>query len=192
LVDSWTLWIGVAGGEELGRRWRATSLRIVTSTGAYRPYEAIVQEAAAEVGLPRERADQLIARWGELKPWPEAPAILRRLRGRRLAVVTNCSQRLAEMAAAATGGDFEVIMSAERAGFYKTDPRSYLAALNALGLEPDATLFVGGSAHDVPGAAGVGMPVYWSNRQGLSVPAGAPAPLVNARDLNALPELVSD
>jgi hypothetical protein len=35
------------------------------------------------------------------------------------------------------------------------------------------------------------MNVYWSNRQGLPVPAGAPMPLVEARDLNALPQLLS-
>jgi len=47
-------------------------------------------------------------------------------------------------------GYFEVIMSAERAGFYKTDPRAYLAVAKALGLEPHAILLVAGSAHDVP------------------------------------------
>jgi 2-haloalkanoic acid dehalogenase type II len=116
---------------------------------------------------------------------------LRRLRRRRLAIVTNCSQRLAEMAAAGTGGDFDAIISAERAGYYKTDPRAYLAGAKALGLQPAEILFVAGSAHDVPGAAEAGMKVYWSNRQGLPVPPGAPMPLVNAPDLNALPELLS-
>ena len=191
LVDSWTLWAKVASSDELGRLWRTTSLRIVTSAGVYLPYEEMVRRAAVEVGLAPARADDLIARWAEVKPWPETPAILRRLRERRLAIVTNCSQHLAEIAAAATGGTFEVIMSAERAGYYKTDPRAYLAAAQALGLKPADILFVGGSAHDVPGAAGAGMKVYWSNRQGLPVPAGAPMPLVEARDLNALPQLLS-
>ncbi|HZB91156.1 MAG TPA: HAD-IA family hydrolase [Stellaceae bacterium] len=191
LVDSWTLWTSVAGADELGRRWRATSLRIVTSTGVYQPYEETVRRAAAEVGLAPARADDLLARWSEIKPWPETPEILRRLRGHRLAIVTNCSQRLAEIAAAATGGSFEVIMSAERAGYYKTDPRAYLAGAKALGLAPADILFVAGSAHDVPGAGGAGMKVYWTNRQGLPVPAGAPMPLVNAPDLNALPQLLS-
>ena len=191
LVDSWTLWTSVAGADELGRRWRATSLRIVTSTGVYQPYEETVRRAAAEVGLAPARADDLLSRWSEIKPWPETPEILRRLRGHRLAIVTNCSQRLAEIAAAATGGSFEVIMSAERAGYYKTDPRAYLAGAKALGLAPADILFVAGSAHDVPGAGGAGMKVYWTNRQGLPVPAGAPMPLVNAPDLNALPQLLS-
>jgi 2-haloacid dehalogenase len=192
LVDSWTLWAKVAGSDELGRLWRTTSLRIVTSAGVYQPYEEMVRRAAVELGLAPARADDLIARWGEIKPWPETPEILRRLGLCRLAIVTNCSQRLAEIAAAATGGTFEVIMSAERAGYYKTDPRAYLAGAQALGLEPADILFVAGSAHDVPGAAGAGMKVYWSNRQGLPVPAGAPMPLVNAPDLSALPQVLAN
>jgi 2-haloalkanoic acid dehalogenase type II len=192
LVDSWTLWAKVAGSDELGRLWRTTSLRIVTSAGVYQPYEEMVRRAAVELGLAPARADDLIARWGEIKPWPETPEILRRLGLCRLAIVTNCSQRLAEIAAAATGGTFEVIMSAERAGYYKTDPRAYLAGAQALGLEPADILFVAGSAHDVPGAAGAGMKVYWSNRQGLPVPAGAPMPLVNSPDLSALPQFLAN
>jgi 2-haloacid dehalogenase len=191
LVDSWSLWIDVAGDDDLGRRWRAASLRIVTSTGAYQPYELIVRRATAEVGLPPDRALALLARWSELRPWPEAPDVLRRLQGRRLAIVTNCSQNLAEMAATATGGRFEVIMSAERAGIYKTDPRAYLAAAKALDLEPAAILFVAGSAHDVPGAGQAGMKVYWSNRQRLPIPSAARTLLIDAPDLNALPALLS-
>ena len=191
LIDSWSLWIAVAGDEDLGQRWRTASLRIVTSAGTYQPYEAIVHRAAVEIGLPPQRADALLARWGELRPWPEAPDILRRLRGLRLAIVTNCSQKLAELAASATGVQFEVIMSAERAGVYKTDPRAYLAAAKGLDLAPRTILFVAGSAHDVPGAGQVGMPVYWSNRQRLPVPAGAPPPLIDAPDLVALPGLLA-
>jgi 2-haloacid dehalogenase len=191
LIDSWSLWIDVAGEEELGRKWRSTSLRIVTSLGTYQPYEIILRQAAAQVGLPLDRADVLLRRWAELRPWPEVPGVLNKLRDRRLAIVTNCSQRLAELAAVATRGRFEVIMSAERVGAYKTDPRAYLAAATALGLEPEMILFVAGSAHDVPGASQVGMKVYWSNRQRLPIPDDAPVPLVNAPDLYGLPDLLS-
>lgn len=190
LVDSWSLWIEVAGNEPLGRRWREASLRRVTSAGAYRPYEDIVAEATHEVGLPAERTEALLSGWGRLRPWPEASAVLERLAGMRLAVVTNCSQRLAESAARATAGQFEVIVSAERAGVYKTDARAYQCALDALGLPASQVLFVAGSAHDVPGAGQLGMPVYWSNRQRLLVPAGAPTPLVDAPNLSALPPLL--
>jgi len=191
LIDSWSLWIGVAGEAALGRAWRTASLRRVTGAGAYRPYEDILREATAEVGLPPARAEVLLARWDALEPWPEAPVVLRVLAGRRLAVLTNCSQGLAERATAITGGDFEVVMSAERAGAYKTDPRAYQAMLSALGLAPERVLFVAGSAHDVPGAGAAGLPVYWSNRARLAVPAGAPPPVIDAPDLSALPDLVT-
>ena len=190
LIDSWSLWIEVAGDPALGRAWRSASLRRVTGAGDYRPYEDIVRAAAAEMDLPPARAEALLDRWGELKPWPEVPRVLQALAGRRLAVVTNCSQSLAEQAAAATGASFEVVVSAERAGAYKTDPRAYEAGLAALALPAGKVLFVAGSAHDVTGAGALGLPVYWSNRQRLEVPEGAAPPVADAPDLSALPGLL--
>jgi 2-haloalkanoic acid dehalogenase type II len=188
LIDSWSLFARVTGNDEVGRAWRLASLRRVTAQGDYRSYEDILLDAGAEAGVSRAKRDELLSRWGELRPWPEVPDVLEKLAGQRLAIVTNCSQRLADIAAAVTGGRFEVVMSAERAGAYKTDPRAYRAALDALRLPPDRVLFVAGSAHDVPGASGVGMKVYWSNRQRLSVPPGSPAPLADEPDLRRLPE----
>jgi 2-haloacid dehalogenase len=190
LVDSWSLYTAVTGDEARGRAWRLASLRIVTAAGDYRSYEGVLREAAGKVGLPAAKANQLIDRWNEIQPWPEVPAVLRDLGRQRLAILTNCSQRLAEIAASATGGSFEVVLSAERAGAYKTDPRAYRALAEALRLPPGQILFVAGSAHDVGGAAAAGMPVYWQNRARLPVPAGAPAPLVDAPDLAGLTELV--
>ncbi len=40
-------------------------------------------------------------------------------------------------------------------------------------------------------AGAVGMPVYWSNRQGLTVPAGTRPPVLDAPDLGALPGLLT-
>jgi 2-haloacid dehalogenase len=191
LVDSWRLWADVAGSDDLGRAWRIASLRRVTTAGDYVAYEDLVAEAGLEAGVPERLAQDLLARWGELRPWPEAPGVLASLGRMRLTVVTNCSQRLAEVAAARTGGTFEQIVSAERAGAYKTDPRAYRAALSLLDLPPERVLFVAGSAHDVPGASAVGLRVYWSNRSRLDVPSGAP-PLVEAHDLTALPSLLAE
>jgi len=190
LIDSWSLFARVTGSAEVGRAWRLGSLRRVTTQGDYRSYEDILLEAAAEAGVSRTKGDELLSRWGELRPWPEVPDVLQSLAGRRLAVVTNCSQRLAEIAAGVTGGRFEVVMSAERAGAYKIDPRAYRAALDALRLPPDRVLFVAGSAHDVPGASSVGMKIYWSNRQHLPVPPSSPAPLADEPDLRRLAEFV--
>lgn len=196
LMDSWSLWMTVAKDDELGRRWRRESLHKVTTAGVYRSYENIVREASRAVGLNETCADELLARWasGELKPWPEASNVLEQVasHGLRTAVITNCSQRLAEAAAEATGHRFDAIVSAERAGVYKTDPRAYRAGLTALGdFAPAEVLFVAGSAHDVPGASAVGMSVYWSNRFHDKVPDGSPLPFVSAKDLSRLPTVLA-
>ncbi|NDH54688.1 MAG: haloacid dehalogenase, partial [Betaproteobacteria bacterium] len=35
LIDSWSLWNRVAGGEEPGRKWRAEYLRLTYGCGSY-------------------------------------------------------------------------------------------------------------------------------------------------------------
>jgi 2-haloacid dehalogenase len=190
VIDSWTLWNSAAGSEEAGMRWRKRYLEITYGCGAYRPYETLVREAAAHAGLPVACAEQLEARWNELQPWPEAPSILAALAERvPLAVATNCSERLGHAAAKRAGVPFKVVVTAERAGFYKPHPEPYRAVLAALGTQPERTLFVAGSASDVPGAQGAGMPVFWHNRIGLPGRDGA-MPEFSERSLDLLPKVV--
>ncbi|MBV8407318.1 MAG: HAD-IA family hydrolase [Alphaproteobacteria bacterium] len=166
LLDSWTLWNDVAGSTDDGLHWRRRYLELTYGCGAYRPYELLVREAAREAGLPERLADELERRWDELQPWPEARQVLGALPV-PLAVATNCSIRLGERAARRVGVPFKAVITAESAGFYKPRPEPYRAVLAALGTAPERTLFVAGSASDVPGAKAVGMPVYWHNRIGL-------------------------
>src|ERR671932_2410395 len=179
LLDSWTLWNAVARDETQGLRWRREYLRLTYPSGAYRPYETIVAEAAKQAGVPRAWAEQLVDRWDELAPWPEALALLGALArvGLPLGVVTNCSESLGRRAAARVGVDFQVVVTAERAGWYKPDPRPYQLALADLAVRPERTLFVAGSPSDLPGASRAGMPVVWHNRIGLPRPAETPPPL---------------
>ena len=177
LIDSWSLWDAVAGNAVDGRKWRAVYLKNTYAAGSYRPYEELVREAAAEVGLAPGVANRLAARYGELKPWPEVPEVLDRLQGNlRLGVVTNCSEALGRIAIARTGIAFDVVVTAERAGFYKPHPRPYTLALDELGVSPAECLFVAGSAYDLGGAAAVGMNVYWHDRVGMAKPPGASPP----------------
>jgi 2-haloalkanoic acid dehalogenase type II len=166
LLDSWTLWNDVAGSPEDGLRWRRRYLEILYACGVYRPYEMLVREAARDVGLPDQLGEVLERRWDELAPWPEAPPVLGKLPV-PLAVATNCSDRLGRRAAERVGVPFKIVVTAESVGFYKPRPELYRAVLAALGTAPQRTLFVAGSASDVPGAKGAGIPVYWHNRVGL-------------------------
>jgi 2-haloacid dehalogenase len=168
LIDSWTLWNSVAGSEQNGLAWRKRYLEITYGCGSYRPYETLVREAAVQAGLPARFGDELERRWGELRPWDEAGGVLAQLSSQApLAVATNCSNRLGQAAADLTGTRFAAVVTAESVGFYKPRREVYSAVLARLGTDPARTLFVAGSASDVPGAKGVGMPVYWHNRIGL-------------------------
>jgi 2-haloacid dehalogenase len=187
LIDSWSLFNSIAGGEERGLEWRKAYLRRMYATGAYVPYADVVAESARDVALPVSAGKDLISRWGELQPWPEAREVLPELALRMpLGVVTNCSQELGTRAAALIGVPFAAVATAERAGFYKPDPRTYQLALSGIGAAPERTLFVAGSAGDVPGATAVGLDVWWHNRRGLPLPAGAPRPLAEERSLRPL------
>lgn len=196
LLDSWSLWEAVAseaGYPGRGEPWRHAALRHVTASGNYRPYDMPLREGALDTGLPGALAGHLLARWSDLRPFPEVPALLSRLRERPerpLATATNCPETLARQAAAALGDPFAVVVSAERAGAYKPDPRPYRLALTELGLPPARVLFVAGSAHDVGGALRVGMPVVWVNRLGLPTPPDAAGAIV-VPDLRPLPDFLA-
>jgi 2-haloacid dehalogenase len=193
LLDSWSLWNEVAGSPEAGGRWRSEYLGITYRTGAYRPYETLVAEAAENVGLGPELAEQLGARYGDLRPWPGVVETLRELRasGIRLGVVTNCSEKLGRIAAANVGVELDSIVTAEKAGYYKPHERPYRMGISALGAEPGRCLFVAGSAFDLVGTAKVGLPTFWHDRVGMHPPPDTPPPLFTSRTIEPLLEFVS-
>jgi 2-haloacid dehalogenase len=187
LLDSWTVWNRVAGSEAAGRRWRAAYLELTYGTGAYRPYESLVAEAAAGTGLTHAHALALHREWQSINPWDEAPGVLRKLaQNHKLGIVTNCSERLGRAAAAKLGVPFEVIVTSERAGFYKPRPEPYRLALRELGLDPREVLFVAGSGFDLIGTSKVELDTYWHNRVGLQRPPAAPPPMREERSLAGL------
>ncbi|MGO4396764.1 HAD family hydrolase [Achromobacter sp. PAB15] len=186
LLDSWTVWNRAAGSETAGRTWRAEYLRRTYGCGAYQPYEQLVQEAAATVGLPASAPAALEAHWDELPVWEGARELLTALRPHcRLGVVTNCSDRLGQRAASLLGVDWDVVVTSEAAGFYKPDPRPYELALSRLGVRPENAAFVAGSGYDLFGTSKVGMRTYWHNRVGLTLPDGAPPPELESPTLDA-------
>ncbi|WP_438390627.1 HAD-IA family hydrolase [Caballeronia sp. DA-9] len=187
LLDSWTLWNRVAGSEAAGRAWRAEYLRLTYHSGAYVPYEELVRQAALQVGLNESAARTLDAQWLHLAPWRGARDTLRRLVPHcKLAIVTNCSERLGKQAAELFDIDWDVIVTAESAGFYKPDPRPYQQALDRLEVSAHDAAFVAGSSYDMFGTARLGLRTYWHNRVHLPLVEGAQAPEVEAPTFDAL------
>ena len=173
LLDSWSVWDGVAaslGRADLGRAWRGRYLEITSSVGGYRPYLALVGQAALEVGLAEEAAARLERAWDQLRPWPDVVPALGALEV-PAAVVTNCSLSMGRRAAACVGARFDALVTAEEAGAYKPDPAPYRLACERLGHAPHEVAFVAGSPFDARGALAFGFQVTWVNRLGAPVPA---------------------
>jgi 2-haloacid dehalogenase len=192
LLDSWSLWDAVAGSATTGRAWRHEYLALTFGAGSYRPYELLIAKAASRQGLPSHLAADLVARWDELEPWPEALDTLRAVAGSyALGVVTNCSEDLGRRAAARLDTDFDAVVTAESAGAYKPGPKPYEQALADLGLPGERVLFVAGSAYDIQGATAAGMPVWWHNRIGMSSPSSAPEPVAEHNSLRTLPQYLT-
>jgi 2-haloalkanoic acid dehalogenase type II len=194
LLDSWTLWNSIAEDEQSGMRWRSTYIELTYRAGGYVPYMEMLAQAAVKVGLSPMLAQKLAERYPELQAWPEVGDVLRELRHRdvRIGVVTNCSEELGTLAAACVGVPFDVVMTAERAGFYKPHEKAYKAALYELGCSASETLFVAGSSRDVAGAGRVGLATFWHNRIGLPLPADAESytPVAHCRSLSPLIDIV--
>jgi len=187
LLDSWTLWNRSAGSEQAGRAWRAEYLRLTYGCGQYVEYETLVRQAAQHVGLPVSAPQALEENWLELAPWSGALAALQQLRPHcKLAVVTNCSNRLGRQAASILPVQWDVVVTAEEAGTYKPDPRPYQLALDTLNLSHRDVAFVAGSSYDMFGTAAVGLRTYWHNRIGLRPVSGAPTPEIESPTLDSL------
>ena len=60
-------------------------------------------------------------------------------------MITNCSETMGMAAANTFGVQFDVVLTAERARYYKPDPRTYERAIEEV--------YVAGSPYDVRGAA---------------------------------------
>ncbi|KAE8391746.1 HAD-like domain-containing protein [Aspergillus alliaceus] len=189
LLDSWSLWAEAANNNEASYRWRTRYLELTFGCGAYRPYEDLVYESARDVGLPESVPKALLANWDRLKPWPEVKEVLQQLKekGYQLGVVSNCSIELGRRAAALCGIEFDAVVTAEEAGFYKPRPEAYAKIRSALGVEAKDALFVAGSNGDVVGAAKAGMDVVWHNRIGLPALPGS-RPSLEGRSLRIVLE----
>lgn len=191
LLDSWTIWNAAAGSEAAGRRWRAEYLRLTYGCGAYQPYEELVQQAAANTGMDGGAAARLREAWADLPAWSGAVQALQALQGQvQLAVVTNCSKELGLLAAQRLPVHWDVVVTAEEAGYYKPHQRPYRLALERLGVSADEARFVAGSGYDLFGTAAVGLRTYWHNRVALARPEGAPMAELESPTLESLPQWV--
>ena len=84
---------------------------------------------------------------------------------------------------------FDAVLSADAVRVFKTHPKVYQYALDALGLPASAIAFQSSNAWDAHGASDFGMRVVWCNRYGQRRERLPGAPDFEIRTLRELPAL---
>jgi 2-haloalkanoic acid dehalogenase type II len=180
VMNSPAVWAAAAGHAGLGLSWRDDVTDRMRRANRYVPYETLVAEAAAGLGMPPSSVKSLQAEWRRMQPWPDAAAIAHL--SLPYAFVTNCSAEAARDAAAHSGLSPQFTLSAEEAGWFKPRPQVYRAACLRIGSVPERTVFVAGAAYDAEGALGAGLRARLVRRR--PVPDGLSAGILVGENLD--------
>ena len=135
-------------------------------------YRAIGEAAVAHVmdraGIAYSEAEMrdLVAAIERLRPFPEVPPALERLRERyRLVVLSNGDPDMLETAKRYHGIAFDQVISVAEAGAFKPHNATYAKAAELAGVAPDQVLFVANHAFDCIGAKAAGMRTAFIDRR---------------------------
>ncbi|MEM9223089.1 MAG: haloacid dehalogenase type II [Pseudomonadota bacterium] len=136
------------------------------------PYREIGRRAVkmtlerAGIDHTASEVDDLVAHIPKLKPFPEVPAALERLKGRyKLAILSNGDPDLLEEAKAHVGFPFEHWISISTSNYFKPHAQSYIRAAEILGEPTWRVMHVANHAFDCTGARGQGMRAAYINRR---------------------------
>ncbi len=136
------------------------------------PYREIGHRAVAHVmdragiSYTRDEVRILVGEIERLKPFPEVPPALDRLRTKyKLVVLSNGDPDMLETAKRHHGIAFDRLISVAEAGSFKPDVATYTKAAELLGLHMDQILFVANHAFDCIGAKSAGMRAAFIDRR---------------------------
>jgi 2-haloacid dehalogenase len=126
------------------------------------------EEVWRELGLPAVSAEaqrRLILAWRDLDPWPDVPVALPRLRKRFVvAPFTILTTALIVAASRRAGLDWDLVISCEMIGIYKTERPAYETAARWLGLPHERILMVTGHNNDLRAAHSYGFRTAFIHR----------------------------
>jgi 2-haloacid dehalogenase len=157
-------------GELIAQVWRLKQLEYTWLLGLLQRYEDFwkVTGAACDFALRAAGVetiaairDPLMEDYLHLDPYPEAPAALAALAGRKLAILSNGSSGMLEALLRNSGLDslIETAISVDAVRTYKPHPSCYSLVERVLGIARQDVLFVSSNSFDVVGAKAFGFNV---------------------------------
>ena len=136
------------------------------------PYREIGERAVAYVmdragiAYTMDEVRWLVEQIVRLRPFPEVPAALDRLRSRyRLVVLSNGDPDMLEAAKQYHGVAFEQVISVAAANSFKPHVATYTKAAEIVGVRMDEVLFIANHAFDCIGAKAAGMRTAFIDRR---------------------------
>ena len=170
-ADTWRR-EGYAGGMEKVRRGELPWMKVDAL------HRIMLDRLLAErriTGLSEEEVDHFNRVWHRLRPWPDVPIGLDRLRARFIvAALSNGNVALLTNMAKNGGFSWDCVLSAEHAGVFKPDPRCYQTAAELLGLRPEQVMMVAAHKADLRAAQAVGFKAAFVLRPDEFGSAGTP------------------
>lgn len=190
-----------AVGPEAGRLselWRTKQVEYswnLSLIGRYVPFWQLTERAldfalATHPDVDRTLRDTLLEAYRDLDAYEEVPRVLERLRAQGLstAILSNGDVAMLGRSVDSAGirTHLDAVVSVDAAQVFKTHPRAYAIALDALGVAAEAVLFCSSNRWDVAGATAFGFDCAWINRTGKPDEYADLAPVAVLADLDGL------
>ena len=162
-------------GAQLSQLWRAKQLEYTwqrTLMRRYMPFSAITREALAYacealgLELTAERMEALMGEYLMLSTFPEVPQAMKRLEGRKLAILSNGSPDMLEPLVEHSGLKLDAVLSVDEVKRFKPSPEVYELAVARLNVPKERIGFVSSNCWDALGARSYGFVSFWINRTG--------------------------
>jgi 2-haloacid dehalogenase len=193
------LWPG--RGAQLSQLWRTKQLEYTwlrSLMGRYEDFarvtEAGLRYACAALQLPCDDAKcaRLLQAYLSLATFPEVTDTLRKLRGIKLAILSNGAPAMLRdvVSNSGLGGLIPDVLSVDELQIYKPAPQVYQLAVDRLGAPAQAIGFVSSNGWDAAGAKSFGFRTFWVNRAGAPRDGLGFAPDHELGSLAELPTLV--
>jgi len=160
---------------QLSQLWRAKQLEYTWQRSLmrrYAPFSRVTRQAlqyaceALGLTLDESRSQALMEQYSRLALFPDVREALARLKGHKLAILTNGSPDMIDPLVAHSGLSFDAVLSVDPLKAYKPAPEVYQFAVDRLGVAPAQVGFVSSNCWDALGAKSFGFEVNWISRGG--------------------------
>ena len=162
-------------GDIITQIWRVKQLEYTwlrSLMGRYEDFSVVTKESLAYtirvLGLNQDAAtfERIMDKYLHLDLYPDAPAALAALKGKKLAILSNGSTDMLNALVKNTGLDrvLDAVISVDQKRVFKPAPDAYTLIESRLGVMPSEVLFISSNPWDACGAKAFGLSVAWIER----------------------------